>query len=132
MKPVSRLNIIMLDSARCGPLRPPRWPATFAYRDELHGLVVVRDIRERAQAYELLERRVKERTRELSTLLEVSNDVASTLELEPLLGLILDQLGTVVDYTDSSMLVFEGEDLVTGDLRLCRVLECSQQQTTIE
>lgn len=54
----------------------------------------VTDVTERVQARELL---------------EVSNNVASTLELEPLLGLILDQLGAVVDYTDSSLLVFEGE-----------------------
>ena len=78
---------------------------------------IARDITERARAYELLQRRVEERTRELSTLLEVSNDVASTLELEPLLGLILDQLRTVVDYTDSSLLVFDGEDLVTVGYR---------------
>jgi PAS domain S-box-containing protein len=91
--------------------------SAFAYRGELHTLVVVRDITERVQAYELLERRVEERTRELSTLLEVSKDVASTLELEPLLGLVLEQLRTVVDYTDSSLLVFEGEDLVTVGYR---------------
>ena len=78
---------------------------------------IARDITERARAYELLQRRVEERTRELSTLLEVSNDVASTLELEPLLGLILEQLRTVVDYTDSSLLVFDGEDLVTVGYR---------------
>jgi PAS domain S-box-containing protein len=78
---------------------------------------IARDITERARAYELLQRRVEERTRELSTLLEVSNDVSSTLELEPLLDLILDQLRTVVDYTDSSLLVFEGEDLVTVGYR---------------
>ena len=91
--------------------------SAFSYQGELHGLVVVRDVTERVQAYELLERRVEERTRELSALLEVSNDVASTLELEPLLDLILDQLKTVVDYTDSSLLVFEGEDLVTVGYR---------------
>ena len=39
-----------------------------------------------------LELRVEERTRELSTLLKVSRSVASTLELEPLLGLILNKL----------------------------------------
>jgi PAS domain S-box-containing protein len=91
--------------------------SAFAYRGKPHALLVVRDVTERARAYELLERRVEERTRELSTLLEVSNDVASTLELEPLLGLILEQLRAVVDYTDSSLLVFEGEDLVTVGYR---------------
>ncbi|MDP9484243.1 MAG: GAF domain-containing protein [Actinomycetota bacterium] len=55
---------------------------------------------------------VRERTRELATLLEVSNNVASALELEPLLGLILDQLKTVVDYADCSVLMVEGEGLV--------------------
>ena len=78
---------------------------------------IARDITESVQAYELLERRVEERTRELSTLLGVSQDVASTLELKPLLGLILDQLRTVVYYTDSSLLVFQGEDLVTVGYR---------------
>lgn len=68
---------------------------------------------ENARLYES----VKERTRELATLLEVSNNVASTLELEPLLGLILDQLKTVVDYADCSVLMVEGEGLVMLDNR---------------
>jgi PAS domain S-box-containing protein len=85
--------------------------------DVVGASTIARDITERARAYELLQRRVEERTRELSTLLDVSNYVASTLELEPLLGLILDQLRTVVDYSDSSLLVFEGEDLVTVGYR---------------
>src|SRR5919199_1109695 len=42
-------------------------------------------LREREEAYEVLEQRVAERTRELSALLEVSHNVASTLELAPLL-----------------------------------------------
>ncbi len=77
----------------------------------------VTDTTERAQAMQLLEQRVQERTRELSALLEVSNNVASTLELEPLLDLILDQLGTMVDYADSSLLVLEGDELVTVGYR---------------
>jgi PAS domain S-box-containing protein len=85
--------------------------------DIVGAATIARDITERARAYELLERRVVERTHELSTLLEVSNYVASTLELEPLLGLILNQLRTVVDYTDSSLLVFDEEDLVTVSYR---------------
>jgi signal transduction histidine kinase len=38
--------------------------------------------------------------------------VASTLQLKPLLGLILDQLKTVVIYTGSGIFTLEGEDLV--------------------
>ena len=56
-----------------------------------------------------LEQRVEERTRELSTLLKVSSSVTSTLELEPLLGLILDQLKAIVDYTSVSILTLAEE-----------------------
>jgi signal transduction histidine kinase len=59
-----------------------------------------------------LEQRVEERTRELSALLEVSHTVASTIELKPLLELILDQLKTVVDYAGSAITILEDEDLV--------------------
>ena len=60
---------------------------------------------------EQLERRVEERTRELSTLLRVSHNITTTLELESLLGLILDQLKTVVDYTSASINSLEGDML---------------------
>ncbi|MBE9475440.1 MAG: histidine kinase, partial [Chloroflexi bacterium] len=43
-------------------------------------------------------RQLDERVKELTTLLTVSQDVVSTLELEPLLNLILEQLKVVVDY----------------------------------
>jgi signal transduction histidine kinase len=69
------------------------------------------------RSYEQLEKRVAERTRELSSLLEISHTVASTLQLKPLLGLILDQLKLVIDYTGSSILTVEGEDLVFLDNR---------------
>ncbi len=60
------------------------------------------------QAYQLLEQRVEERTHELSTLLEVSHNLTSILDLEPLLGLILDQLRAVVDYTGAAIVSVEG------------------------
>lgn len=59
-------------------------------------------------SYATLEQRVADRTRELSTLLHVSRTVASTLELEPLLGLILDQLRLVVDYSGVALMTLEG------------------------
>ena len=68
---------------------PSMWEvhgAGFAYKGKPHILGVVRDVTEQVRAYELLEQRVEERTRELSTLLEVStNNVVSTLQLQPLL-----------------------------------------------
>src|SRR5690606_9302191 len=45
------------------------------------------------------------------TLLEISRNVASTLELEPLLGLILEQLKEVVDYSGGAILSVDGESL---------------------
>ncbi len=57
-----------------------------------------------------LEQRVGERTREISTLLRVSHNITTTLELEPLLGLILDQLREVVEYHLASVSILENED----------------------
>jgi signal transduction histidine kinase len=69
------------------------------------------------RSYAQLEQRVAERTRELSSLLDISHTVASTLHLKPLLGLILDQLKLVIDYTGSSILTVEGDALVFLDHR---------------
>lgn len=57
-----------------------------------------------------LERRVEERTRELSALLSASSAITTTLELEPLLGLILDQLREVVEYSLASISILESEN----------------------
>lgn len=81
----------------------------FTYRGQPHALAVVRDITEQVQAYQLLERRVEERTRELSALLDVSRNVASTLELRPLLELILNQLKTVVDYSGATIVTLQDD-----------------------
>lgn len=82
----------------------------FVYRGQPAVLGVVRDITERTQAYELLEQHVAERTRELATLLEVSRQVVSTLELKPLLGIILDQLRVLMDYDGAGILGLEGDE----------------------
>jgi len=71
----------------------------------------ITDATERVMTRQMLEQRVAERTRELSTLLDVSHDIASTRELEPLLGQVLDQLKAVVDYHGASILVLEDEML---------------------
>lgn len=80
------------------------------YKGKRRVLGVVRDVTERVEAYQLLEQRVRERTRELSTLLGVSHTVASTLELEPLLGLILDQLKFVAGYAGATIFTVEGTE----------------------
>ncbi len=83
----------------------------FVYSGRPHALAVVRDVTEEVKAYQWLEQRVEERTRELATLLEASSTIASTLELQPLLGLILEQLGTVVEYTGASIFLRDGNEL---------------------
>ncbi len=61
---------------------------------------------ENARLYEQTE----QRTRETQALLEVSRAISSTLELEPLLGVILDQAGTIIEHTGSAVVMIrEGE-----------------------
>jgi signal transduction histidine kinase len=109
---------------RLAPRTPgqPFTPADRRLLDELvrqagfaaHAVQLTADLQ---RSYEQLEQRVAERTRELSSLLEISHTVASTLQLKPLLGLILEQLKLVIEYTGSSILTVEGEDLVFLDHR---------------
>lgn len=60
---------------------------------------------------ERLELRVAERTRELATLLEISNAAALSKELDPLLGRVLDLLRDVVPYDGATVYRLEGGDL---------------------
>lgn len=75
-------------------------------------VTVVTDITDRVLAQEVLERRVEERTNTLATLLETTRTVVSTLDLEPLLNLILDQLERVVAYTGSVIMELDEDALV--------------------
>ena len=83
---------------------------SFTYMGKPHVMAVLRDVTQHVESRRLLEQRVEERSRELATLLEVSHNVASTLELGPLLTLILEQLKSVADYTGSSILKLDGDD----------------------
>jgi PAS domain S-box-containing protein len=93
------------------PFHVEVYGTSFMYRGEPHVLGVVRDITERVHARELMEQRVEERTRELSTLLDVSSNMASMLEVGPLLNEILDQLKLVADYTNAAISIVEGDEL---------------------
>jgi two-component system nitrate/nitrite sensor histidine kinase NarX len=61
-------------------------------------------------ASELAERRADERTRELAALLEVSRQVASTQDLEPLLRAVLTQLRAVLPFAAATLNLREGAD----------------------
>jgi PAS domain S-box-containing protein len=85
----------------------------FIYRGQPHALAVLRDITEEVEDYRFLEQRVEARTREVSMLLDVSANIASTLDLPLLLELILEQLQQVVDYDGASVLILEENELRT-------------------
>ncbi len=89
--------------------------STILFRGKKHLLVVIRDITEQVEAYEMLEQRVAERTRELSTLLDLSYTVSSTLEIKPLLELIVGGLKDVADYDGASLLLRDGDYLTFFD-----------------
>ena len=84
-------------------------------------LSVVRDVTERINAEHLLHQRVELHTREQSTLLEISQTLASALELKP--GLILDQLRVLVEYTHAELFVLEGNAMVALAVRGSQRLE---------
>jgi PAS domain S-box-containing protein len=87
----------------------------FSFKGKLHALAVVRNITDELHAYRLLEKRVEERTGELSALLEVAQSVGSTLELKPLLALILNRLKEVIEFTGAGIATLDGEDFVFLD-----------------
>ena len=91
-----------------------------------HVLGLVRDVTEQVKAYELLEQRVVERTREMSMLLDVSNNMTSTLEIEKLLSLILDQLKYVADYDDAAIVVKEESRILILNAKLTPVPDLVQ------
>jgi PAS domain S-box-containing protein len=85
------------------------------YQERLHLLSVVRDVSARVQAEQLLRQQVEARTREQSTLLEISQTLTSALELKP--GLILDQLRVIIEYTHAVLFALEELDLVALAIR---------------
>lgn len=78
-------------------------------------LSIVRDVSGRVDAERLLQERVELHTREQSTLLEISQTLASALELKP--GLILDQLRVLVEYTHAELFVLDGSAMFAQAVR---------------
>jgi PAS domain S-box-containing protein len=91
------LDTLALHLDRDGSTFHAEWHGTaFSFHDRPCLLGSLRDVSKRIQAEEHLHKQVENRTREQSTLLEISHTLASTLELQP--GLILDQLRQIIDY----------------------------------
>ena len=100
------------------------WRAVgFEYQGHTCGLAFLRDVSKRVQAEHQLQQRVGMRAHEQSTLLEISQTLASTLELQP--GLILDQLGVLIKYTHAGLFTLEDSTLVALAMRGTEWLEKS-------
>ncbi|MGE0057106.1 MAG: histidine kinase, partial [Dehalococcoidia bacterium] len=70
-------------------------------------VIVARDITDRVNAQKELEQRVEERTRELNTVLEVSRNLVATLDLNTLLGVIMEQTEQVCSYSRASVYLYD-------------------------
>jgi two-component system nitrate/nitrite sensor histidine kinase NarX len=112
----------VLHVRRDGSTFHAEWRGTvFTYQDRSCLLGVVRDVSDRIRAKQKLQRRVKARTREQSTLLEISHALASTLELQP--GLILEQLREIIEYTHAGLFGLTDSTLTALAVRGPRGLE---------
>ena len=78
-------------------------------------LGVVRDVSGRIRAEQQLQKRIRTRTREQFTLLEISHTLASTLELQP--ELILDQLRGIIPYTNAVLFGLDDSTLTAMAVR---------------
>ncbi len=96
---------------------PGEWPEEQVALLQIIGEIMISAV-ERKRAYDelqenrlLLEEQSRARERETASLLDLSYNLAITINLEPKLDLILDQLKIVVDYTGASILRLEGDTL---------------------
>ena len=85
--------------------------------DEQHMLLALAQRAAAAIENARLVDQAERRSRELEALLEVSRNVVGTLALEPLLGVILDQLRGLVDYSAAAIMTVDGQELVIAGYR---------------
>lgn len=118
---ISRPMTGLLESVRAIGAGEPDVTISVATKDEIGVLAgafnqMAAELQQRneelARSEKELEQRVRTQTRELQTLLETARNMTLTLDLETLLGVILDHLKRVVDYYGATFLIVEGEELV--------------------
>ena len=91
---------------------PTNFEARVINTDANEALVVVRNVSERRQAMRLLEERVIERTTELRALLNVSQQITSTIELKPLLNIVLRQVSNLIGFDEALLLTPQAHEFV--------------------
>ena len=72
---------------------------------------VALDISEQVRYYQLLEQRVQERTRELSSLLAFSRQASATFDTRALMNLVVEEVTHLVEATEVSLFMLEGNVL---------------------
>ncbi|MBP8000537.1 MAG: GAF domain-containing protein [Chloroflexi bacterium] len=103
------------------PMPVQEWPAGSPERqvlEKLQAALLAREQQEQkrlAQAEQQFQARVEARLREQATLLNISQTMASALELKP--GLILDQLRVIIEYTHAALFTLEEWTLVALAVR---------------
>lgn len=98
------------------------WRAVaFKYLGCACSLAILRDVSKRVRAEDRLQQRVGVRANEQTILLEISQTLASELDLQP--GLILDQLGVLIKYTHAALFTIEDSTLVALAVRGIERLE---------
>lgn len=78
-------------------------------------LSAIRDVTQRVQTDQQLRLQLEQHIREQTTLLEVAQTLASSLELQP--GLILDELLRIVEYIHAGLFMLEENHLVALAVR---------------
>jgi PAS domain S-box-containing protein len=85
------------------------------YQERPSLLTVIRDVSRRVQAEALLRQQLGTHLREQAALLDISHTLASALELKP--GLILDQMGMIIEYTQAALFALEDLTLIALAVR---------------
>jgi PAS domain S-box-containing protein len=98
-------------------LRAFIYPVTDQRGNVCEVMILFEDVTTQEESYQLLEQRVAERTRELSSLLEISRNVTATLDLQLLFSLILDQIKTLIDYSGATIFSIQGREFQILDSR---------------
>jgi PAS domain S-box-containing protein len=106
-----------LQGGRAHWLRAFIYPVTDESGSACEVMILFEDVTAQEESYQLLEQRVAERTRELSSLLEVSRNVTATLDLQTLFSMILDQIKTLIDYSSATIFSIQGHEFRILDYR---------------
>ncbi len=120
----SMFEMMALHVRRNGTYFNAEWRAVgFEFQGEPCALVLLRDVSKRVHAEQQLQQRVEARANEQATLLEISQSLASTLEVQP--GSILEQLGVLIKYSHAGLFTMEDSTLVIVETRGTKQLEPS-------